>query len=100
MYCRAAKTIRLLRSESTDMETLFAMATLPPDVSVIFKVFFSVVELLIIGAGIYVFRIREKLFGYKGKEGDTSASANLRLAMVVIIWIHAVVFGAYMIFEV
>lgn len=76
------------------------MATLPPDVSMVFKGFFSVVELLIIAAGIYVFRIREKLFSYKGQENDSRASANLRLAMVVIIWIHAVVFGAYMIFEV
>jgi hypothetical protein len=91
---------RLPRSEYTDMKALLAIATLPPDVSAVLKGFFAVLELMIIGAGIYVFRIREKLFGYKGKEGDTRASANLRLAMVVIIWIHAVVFGAYMIFEV
>ena len=65
-----------------------------------FEGFFVVVELLIIGAGIYVFRKRENLFAYKGKEGDTSASANLRLAMVVLIWVHAIIFGAVMIFEV
>jgi hypothetical protein len=35
-----------------------------------------------------------------GKEGDTYASANLRLAMVVLIWVHSVIFGAIMIFEV
>jgi hypothetical protein len=82
------------------MESLFAMSKMPPGVSVALKVFFVILELLIIGAGIYVFRIREKLFAYKGKEGDTSASANLRLAMVVLIWVHAVIFMFIMIFEV
>jgi hypothetical protein len=65
-----------------------------PGVSVALKLFFSVIELLVIGAGIYLFRQREKLFRYQGKEGDTYASANLRLAMVVLIWIYSVIFGA------
>jgi hypothetical protein len=82
------------------MEALLAVTSFPWGVSVALKVFFSVLELLIIGAGIYVFRKREKLFAYKGKEGDTYASANLRLAMVVLIWVHAVIFGAIMIFQV
>jgi hypothetical protein len=82
------------------MEALLAISTLPPGVSGVLKAFFLVLELLVIGAGIYVFRKREKLFGYKGKEGDTYASANLRLAMVVLIWVHAVIFGALMIFRV
>jgi hypothetical protein len=67
------------------VQTLAAISS--PAVSAALKGFFSVLELLIIGAGFYVFRKREKLFAYKGKEGDTYASANLRLAMVVIIWI-------------
>jgi hypothetical protein len=82
------------------MGALFAISTLPSGVSVALKVFFVVLELLVIAAGIYVFRSREKLFAYKGKEGDTYASANLRLAMVVLIWIHAVIFTAVMIFQV
>ena len=82
------------------MDELFAVSRLPPDVSGALKTFFVVLELLIIGAGIYVFRRREKLFAYKGKEGDTYASANLRLAMVVLIWIHAAIFTALMIFQV
>jgi len=73
---------------------------MPPSVSVALKSFFLFLELLIIGGGIYVFRIREQLFAYKGKEGDTYASANLRLAMVVLIWIHAVIFTAFIIFEI
>jgi hypothetical protein len=42
----------------------------------------------------------EALFAYKGKEDDTYASANLLLAIVVLIWVHAVIFTAIMIFEV
>ena len=71
-----------------------------PEVSIALKGFFVVIELLIIAAGVYVFRSREKLFGYLGNEGDTYASANLRLAMVVLIWIHSVIIAAIMIFEV
>lgn len=48
------------------------------------KVFFGFLELLVIGAGIYIFRQRKKLFGFK-KEGDTYASANLRMMMVFLI---------------
>ena len=68
--------------------------------SVALKIFFSILELIIIGAGIYIFRHRTKLFGYKGEEGDTYASANLRLVMVVLVWIHAVIITALMIYEV
>ena len=82
------------------MEALLAISTLPPGVSLALKIFFLVLEVVIVAAGIYVFRSREKLFAYKGKEGDTYASANLRLAMVVLIWIHAVIFTAVMIFQV
>ena len=64
------------------------------------KVFFGLLELLIIGAGIYLFRCRKQLFGYKGQENDTYASANLRMAMVILVWIHAVVITALMIYEV
>lgn len=58
------------------MEALLAVSRLPPGVSVALKGFFLVLELLIIAAGIYVFRSREKLFAYKGKEGYTYASAS------------------------
>jgi hypothetical protein len=68
--------------------------------SIALKVVFGLLELLIIGAGIYLFRCRKKLFGYKGQEDDTYASANLRMVMVVLVWIHAVVITALMIYEV
>ena len=64
------------------------------------KVFFGVLEVLIIAAGFYIYRNREKFFGYKGGEGDTYASANLRMIMVVLIWIHAVIITALMIYEI
>ena len=82
------------------VQLLSALSNAPPEVSIALKSFFAVVELLIIGAGVYVFRSREKLFGYLGKEGDTYDSANLRLAMVVLIWVHSVIIAAIMIFEV
>lgn len=64
------------------------------------KVFFAFLEVLIISAGIYIFRQRKKLFGFKGEENDTYASANLRMIMVVLVWIHAVIITALMIYEV
>lgn len=64
------------------------------------KVFFGLLELLLIGAGVYIYRQREKLFGYKGQEGDSYASANLRMIMVVLVWLHAVIITALMIYEV
>jgi hypothetical protein len=64
------------------------------------KVFFALLELVIILAGIYIFRQRKKLFAYRREEGDTYASANLRMIMVVLVWIHAVLITALMIYEV
>lgn len=64
------------------------------------KVFFSFLLLLVIGAGIYLYRSRNALFSHKGNEGDTYASGNLRMWMVILVWIHALVITALMIFEV
>jgi hypothetical protein len=82
------------------MELMFSISTAPSGVTIALKLMFTALELVVIAAGIYVFRIRKKLFSYQGQEGDTYASANLRLAMVVLIWVHAVIFGAIMIFEI
>lgn len=65
-----------------------------------FKVFFGVVLVLLLCAGFYMRRNRKKFFSHKGDPSDTYASANLRMAMVVLIWIHAVVVTIIMIFEV
>ena len=93
-------TILVLPNDHLMMEAFFAASNIQPGASVALKVFFAFVEALIIWAGIYFVRHREKFFGHKGQEGDTYASANLRLAMVVLIWIHSVIVGAIMIFEV
>ena len=60
------------------MESLLAALTRAgPGAAIALKIFFSFLELLIIAAGIYLIRHREALFGYKGKESDSYASANL-----------------------
>lgn len=64
------------------------------------KVFFGVLEVLLILAGVYMFRNRKKFFSYKGQEGDNYASANLRMIMVVLVWIHAVIITGLMIYEI
>ena len=43
---------------------------------------------------------RNLFFGYKGAEGDTYASSNLRMWLVILVWIHAVIITTLMIFEV
>ena len=82
------------------MDDLLAVSRSGAGSATALKVFFAFLEVLIIAAGIYIFRQRNKLFGYKGEEGDTYASANLRMIMVVLVWIHAVIITALMIYEV
>ena len=79
---------------------LSALSSHAPGASVALKIFFAFTEVLLIAAGIYLIHCRDKLFGYKGNEGDTYAAANLRMAMLVIIWIHAIILNTIMIFEV
>ena len=81
------------------MEELLAVSRSGAGSVVGLKVFFAILELLIIAAGIYIYRQRKKFFGYKGEEGDTYASANLRMIMIVLVWIHAVIITALMIYE-
>jgi hypothetical protein len=64
------------------------------------KAFFGIAFLLLIAAAIYLIRNRKKFFGYQGDPGDTYASANLRMWMVILILIHAIVITFIMILEV
>ena len=64
------------------------------------KGFFSVMLLLLLAAAIYMVRNRKKFFSHTGDPGDTYASANLRMWMVILILIHAIVITTIMIFEV
>lgn len=64
------------------------------------RVFFGFLLLLVLGAGFYMYRHRKQFFGYHGEEGDTYASANLRMWLVILVWLHAAVITTIMIFEV
>jgi hypothetical protein len=93
-------TTRALPNNHLMMEAFLARSRIGPGEAIALKIFFAFVELLIIYAGIYFIRNREPFFGSKGQEGDTYASANLRPAMLALIWVHSVIAGAIMIFEV
>jgi hypothetical protein len=82
------------------MEELLAVSRSGAGSVVGLKVFFALLEVLILAAGVYIFRSRKKLFAYRKNEGDTYASSNLRMIMVVLVWIHAVIITALMIYEV
>lgn len=64
------------------------------------RVFFGILFMLVLGAGIYMWRQRDKFFGHKGDPSDSYAAANLRMWLVILVWIHAVIITALMIFEV
>ena len=64
------------------------------------RVFFSVLLILLLAAAVYLFRNRQRFFSHTGDPGDTRASANLRMWMIILILIHAVVITTIMIFEV
>jgi len=82
------------------MDELLAVSRSGAGSAVGLRVFFGFLELLLIGAGFYIFRCRKTLFGFKGEEGDTYASAQLRMIMVVLVWVHAVIITGLMIYEV
>jgi len=58
------------------------------------KKFFSVLLAAVLGAGFYGARNRKKFFTHRGHEGDTYPSANLRMWLIILVWIHAVVITA------
>ena len=65
------------------------------------RIFFGFLLVGVVTVGIYVFRIREKLFSHrKGDSTDSYASSNLRMWLVLLVWLHAVVILTLMIFEV
>ena len=82
------------------MEIILAASKLGPGAAIALKIFFGFLELLLISAGIYFIRNRKKFFRQTPEEGDTYAAANLRMALVVLVWIHSVILTGIMIFEV
>ncbi len=65
----------------------------------VLRVFFSALLLLVLAAGFYMLRNRNKFFAHTGDASDSYASANLRMWLVILVWIHAVIITALMIFE-
>ncbi|HZR78149.1 MAG TPA: hypothetical protein VFA58_03025 [Chthoniobacterales bacterium] len=78
----------------------FLIAKLQPGASIPLKIFFGLMELIILFVGIYFIRHRETFFGHTSDENDTYASANLRMALVILVWIHSVIITGIMLFEV
>jgi hypothetical protein len=64
------------------------------------RVFFGALVVLLLFAGFYMIRHRKQFFGYTADANDSYASANLRMWLVILVWIHAVLITALMIFEV
>ncbi len=64
------------------------------------RVFFGLLNVLLLCAGVYMVRNREEFFGHRADMSDTYASANLRMWLVILVWIHAVILTALMVFEV
>ena len=65
------------------------------------KVFFAILELLILGVGLYIFRKSEKVFRLQRGRGR-----RLRIRQSAddhgrsLVWVHAVIITALMIYEV
>ena len=66
----------------------------------VLRVFFSVLLVLVLAAGFYMLRNRKKFFAHTGDASDCYASANLRMWLVILVWLHAVIITTLMIFEV
>ncbi len=64
------------------------------------RVFFGILLFSLLCGGFYIIRNRKKFFGYKADASDTYASANLRMWLIILVWIHAVAITTLMIFEV
>lgn len=81
------------------MDGLLALSRTGHGSAVGLRIFFSMVEVLIILAGIYLFRSRKQFFDHRGQENDNYASANLRVAIVTLVWLHALILTGLMIYE-
>ncbi len=64
------------------------------------RVFFGLLFFVLLGVGIYMFRQRGLFFGHTNDPGDSRASANLRMWLVILVWLHATIITGLMIFEV
>ncbi|MBA3961211.1 MAG: hypothetical protein H0X40_04820 [Chthoniobacterales bacterium] len=76
------------------------LATISRANSIGLRAFFVLLLLLVLSAGVYAIRNRKTFFDHKADSMDSAASANLRMWMIILVWVHAVVLTALMIYEV
>ena len=73
------------------MSTQFAIIHSHADSVLPLRIFFGVCLVVVIFAGLYVFRNRQKLFGRDPQvTGDHYGARNLRLWQVILVWILAI----------
>ena len=62
---QSAERLAAIERYILGIQMLSALSSEAPGASIALKIFFAFVEVLLIGAGIYVIQCRDKLFGYK-----------------------------------
>jgi len=87
LYCAAGATGR----RCLVSEMLIAVARTHADSVLPLRIFFSICLALVLFSGVYVFRIRKRLFDRDPEvAADHWAARNLRLWQVILVWVLAV----------
>jgi hypothetical protein len=80
---------------------IFAVVHSLEDAKVPLRIFFSICLVIVVWAGVYVFRKRKQLFGQDPHvTGDTWAARNLRFWQVLLVWILAMELIITMLFRI
>jgi hypothetical protein len=73
------------------MNMQFAIAHSHADSVLPLRIFFSICLVIVIFAGLYIFRKREKFFGRDPQvTGDHYGARNLQLWQVILVWVLAI----------
>jgi hypothetical protein len=87
LYCAAGATGR----RCLVSEMLIAVARTHADSVLPLRIFFSICLALVLFSGVYIFRIRKRLFDRDPEvAADHWAARNLRLWQVILVWVLAV----------
>jgi hypothetical protein len=85
---------------STALDSTLAVARSGAGSALGLQVFFGLLLLVVLLAGFYLFRSRQRFFGHHADPADSYASANLRMWMALLVWIHAVVILIAMLYRI